>query len=178
MAKVKFIKAAGKDYPKFGIKKGESHYVWAMKAQVGGVVRRSKTLPRESQKTLSSYKSSAHSLNEVIEDLKTSSVEDLESAVEYIVSSAEELRDEVQGSLDNMPEGLQKGSTGELLQARIEALDSFIDELQSIDFEEFDHDEEHENYSDDLPVNGEGNSEQEHIDQLLAEIQNINLDVE
>jgi hypothetical protein len=38
MPKVTKIKKAGKDYPQFGIKKGDAHFVWAIKMQRGGIL--------------------------------------------------------------------------------------------------------------------------------------------
>lgn len=55
------------------------------------------------------------------------------TGVEEIVSELEDIRDDLQDRLDNMPEGLQQGETGQLLQDRIDNLDSVIDELNSID---------------------------------------------
>ena len=181
MPKVTKIERAGKDYPEFGIKKGESHYVWSIKMQRGGIVRRSKTYPRQSQLTMSEYKGDAYRINEQIEDLKASDysdVSDVESARDDLVSNAEELRDSQQDKLDNMPEGLQQGSTGEMLQSRIDAMDQFISELESIDFDEFDEDQEHAEWSEDNRVNSEGQTIEEVIEALVDQIKEISIDVE
>lgn len=58
-----------------------------------------------------------------------------EDGIASIVSDLEELRDELQDRLDNMPEGLQEGDIGQLLQERIDALDSAISDLESIDID-------------------------------------------
>ena len=63
------------------------------------------------------------------------------SCVEDIKSELENLRDECQDRLDNMPEQLQEASTGEILQTRIDSLDSAIDELDGIE-EPDEYDEE------------------------------------
>lgn len=55
--------------------------------------------------------------------------------VSNIISDLEEIRDEVQERLDNMPYQLQEADTGMILQERIDALDSAISELESIDVE-------------------------------------------
>ena len=60
-----------------------------------------------------------------------------EGVAEEIAESLEELRDNCQDSLDNMPEALQYGPTGEMLQERIDNLDSVIDELGNLDPEEY-----------------------------------------
>ena len=64
--------------------------------------------------------------------------EDYELGGDTAYSIADELgniRDQCQDSLDNMPEGLQEGDTGQLLQERIDTLDSVISELESIDYD-------------------------------------------
>ena len=53
-----------------------------------------------------------------------------------IASELEEIRDQQQESLDNMPESLQEGDTGMMLQERIECLDNVIDELNNVSYEE------------------------------------------
>lgn len=55
-----------------------------------------------------------------------------EDGLESIKSEVESLKDDLQDRLDNMPEQLQYSPTGELLQERIDGLDSAIDELDSI----------------------------------------------
>ena len=59
-----------------------------------------------------------------------------QDGVEEMVSELESIRDDLQDRLDNMPESLQYAPTGELLQERIDGLDSTIDELESIDFDD------------------------------------------
>lgn len=58
------------------------------------------------------------------------------SGVEDIISDLQEIRDALQDNLDNMPEGLQQGETGELLQCRIDSIESAISELASIEEDE------------------------------------------
>lgn len=53
--------------------------------------------------------------------------------VSEIVSALEDLRDQCQESLDNMPENLQQGDTGQMLQDRIDNLEAVIEELNQID---------------------------------------------
>jgi hypothetical protein len=69
---------------------------------------------------------------------------ELESSRSDAVSEVTNLRDETQSKLDNMPEGLQQGDTGQLLQERIEALDEVISNLEGVDvsFEEPDKEED------------------------------------
>jgi len=53
--------------------------------------------------------------------------------MEQLISDIEELKDETQNSLDNMPSQLQDADSGQLLQERIDALESWVSDLQSID---------------------------------------------
>lgn len=59
-----------------------------------------------------------------------------ESTADEIASALEELRDQQQDSLDNMPENLQQGDTGQMLQERIDSLECTIDELNNISWED------------------------------------------
>ena len=63
-----------------------------------------------------------------------------EDGRDNIVDDLGAIRDELQDHFDNMPEGLQYGDTGQLLEERISYLDDAITELEEIDFE--DNDEE------------------------------------
>ena len=68
-----------------------------------------------------------------------------EEGRDEIVSELETIRDDLQDRLDNMPEGLQQGDTGQLLQDRIDSLEAAISDLENIDFddeEEMDEDKE------------------------------------
>jgi hypothetical protein len=132
MTEVKHVKAS-KDYPEFGIDKGEMYYVWVPGFRARTM--RSKTKPRQSQ-LYQGYKSSAYALNEQIEDFRNpGNLEDLESFRDELVSDAENLRDEEQEKLDNMPDGLREGDTGNAIQERIDAVEAFIDELWNLDFD-------------------------------------------
>lgn len=58
-----------------------------------------------------------------------------ENTAQCIADELDSIKDQCQDSLDNMPEGLQEGSTGELLQERIDCLDDVISELENIDYD-------------------------------------------
>jgi hypothetical protein len=68
-------------------------------------------------------------------------IDDLENALSELADHAGEARDEWQSKLDEMPEGFQRGPSGERLQEKIDAADSYESELQSVDLEEFDEQE-------------------------------------
>lgn len=78
-------------------------------------------------------------------------------------STPDELRDEIenimddqQERLDNMPEGLQEGDVGQLIQERIDACEAAMDELDNIDIDslkadalsDYICDDEDDNYDD------------------------------
>lgn len=59
-----------------------------------------------------------------------------ESSIDSVLSDLESLRDNTQDSLDNIPENLQDSPTAELLQERVDNLESVIGEVESIDLDE------------------------------------------
>lgn len=133
MPRVHQVKAARKDYPEIGVKKGESYYWWKIKLQRGGLLKKSKTPPKRSQLTMSEFYGTLYDIQDETHFEAAGDFADLTSMRDDIVSQLEELRDAQQEKLDNMPEGLQQGSTGEMLQERYDALDSAIDELNGVD---------------------------------------------
>lgn len=114
------------------IAKGESYYWWQFKNNPKIF---SKTRPKQSQLTQSSYLSELYTIEESLAEFSAASIEDMDAGVQDFQSQLEQLRDQCQTSLDNMPESLQSGPTGELLQERIDCLDSAIDEISSIDLD-------------------------------------------
>ena len=133
MPRVTFVKSARKANPVAEV--GQSYYWW--KFRFGGK-RYSRVPPKPSQLTQSEYLSSIRGLIERCEHAqgRTVMVSDFEDMRDEIVSDVTELRDTCQDSLDNMPEGLQQAPTGELLQERIDALDSAESELENLEVEE------------------------------------------
>lgn len=81
-----------------------------------------------------------------------------EDTAQSIADELDNIKDQCQDSLDNMPEGLQYGSTGELLQERIDCLDDVISELENINYDSIkeeaetniDVEEGDENYKEEL----------------------------
>ena len=120
------------DNDKILIAKGESYYTWSF---MNGGTFYSKTRPRASQLTSSDFMSTYYGIQESVEDFETTDLDELISFVDDVKSSLEELRDETDDRLNNMPESLQGGPTGELLQERVDSLDSTISELEYIDFD-------------------------------------------
>jgi hypothetical protein len=117
-------------YTGVNIPVGSSYYTWAFRY---GGPRYSLTSPKQSQLTNSPFLQALYGLQEEIGDLNAEDVS--QEKIDEFVSALEDMRDEVQGSLDNMPEGLQEGDTGQMMQERIDSCESAIDELTSIDAE-------------------------------------------
>lgn len=114
---------AAKDYPSHGIKKGETYYSW--KFRYGGP-RKSKTYPEPSQLTNSPFLQTVYGAAEQIDEAEDA------DALRSIAQEVRDAGEECQSSLDNMPEGLQQGSTGELLQTRIDNCEAWADEIERV----------------------------------------------
>lgn len=168
MTTVKYVRA-NKDYPDFGIKKGERYYVWVPGFRQRTM--RSKTPPRQSQ-LYTGYRSQAYALLEQLEDFENpGTMQALEEFRDEMVSDAESLRDEVQESLDNMPEGLQQGDSGQRLQDRIDALEEFISELESLEL----YDDIVEDEDLDSEVSEEKKQE---VEDKFEELRSLSFDIE
>lgn len=124
MPRVHHRKAA-KDYPKFGIAKGEMHYQWKIKLQRGGIEYRQKTPPKRSQLTASEFLGQAYDLDDSIAEATDF------DGLRVVAEEVRALGEEQQEKLDNMPEGFQQGSTGELIQERIDGCKEWASEIES-----------------------------------------------
>jgi len=142
MARATFVKAARKDYPDHGIKKGESYYWWAFRF---GGKHRSKEPPKPSQLTHSEYLSQLYALQEQVGELNLApttvgDLESLKSDVEVIMGDMESLRDETDEKRGNVEDAFPGGSPVlETLEVRVEAcennislLDDASSELESL----------------------------------------------
>lgn len=139
MARATHVKKARKDYPDAGIKKGDEYWHWAfMSGGRGGPPIRSKTPPRRSQLTQSSFKSTLYEIQD--NATKPDSVEDLEGARDSLRDELSSLKDDTEGNLEAMPDGLKEGDSGQMLQTRVDSLDEVISTLENVDCE-FDPDE-------------------------------------
>lgn len=128
MPTVTHVKRAQKDNAV--CKKGESYYHWSFRY---GGKHMSLTYPRASQLTGSAFLSEMYSINEefgdmVEEDYETT--EDMQDVLNDFVSRVEEQRDNSDESFNNMPEGLQEGETGQLLEARVEYCEEMVSEIE------------------------------------------------
>lgn len=132
MPRVNTVEKARKADPRYGIAVGDKYYWWTFKNQRGpGTKMKSKTYPKPSQLTRSNFKSQWRGFAEQMQDLALD--DGLHDALQEIAGAIRELGEECQSSLDNMPEGLQQGSTGEMLQERIDACDNWAGEIEGLD---------------------------------------------
>lgn len=187
MARATFVKSARVEVAeencgiKGGIKVGDSYYWWKFKR---GGKRWSATPPKRSQLTQSNFYASVYDLEDDV--ISNASADDgLAGVRDDVTSTLQEIADQCQESLDNMPEGLQQGSTGELLQERIYAMESAISEFDGLELDEPDDDdldwpEQKENETDaDYATRKEAdraNLEREYWEAKLEEFHNISID--
>lgn len=123
MAKVHFVKAARKDNPV--AKKGESYFWWKpMVGGRGGAKRYAKERPSRSQLTQSEFLSSLYGLEDG-DMANAQSPEDFRGVAEAL----RELGNEQREKYDNMPDGLQQGDTGQMLDERASNCESWADEI-------------------------------------------------
>lgn len=148
MAKLHFVAKARKDHPAGGVKRGEPYWWWAfMQGGRGGPKHYSRTRPRRSQLTQSDFLAQAYDLEDRLGDC--AGVEDLEAERDDIAQAIRDLGEEQQEKYDNMPEGLQQGPTGELLQGRAESCEQWAEEVESVDCPQDKLDDETEEEHDD-----------------------------
>lgn len=117
------------------VKKGQEYYSWKFRNSPAQI---SLTYPKPQQLTRSEFMITVYDIQDRLDSLAIPEGNDasvLESEVEEICSEIETLRDETQEKLDNMPQQLQDADTGQLMQERIEALDEWKNNLESIDYD-------------------------------------------
>lgn len=130
MPRVHFVQKARKDNSV--VKKGESYYHWKFRH---GPKKYSRNRPKPSQLTQSEFLSTVYDLNDRIEELEASDIDDLQSQVSEISDEFRTLGYDQQEKVYNMPEGLQQGDTGQLLERRAEECADVADQLEGLDFD-------------------------------------------
>lgn len=126
MPRVHFVKSARKDNPV--AKKGESYYWWKpMVGGRGGAKRFSKEQPSRSQTTQSEFLGGLYAIED---DMlaKADSPEALREAAENL----RELGQEQQDKFDNMPEGLQQGDSGQMLEERANGCEEWASHIDQV----------------------------------------------
>ncbi len=143
MPRVHRVEKARKAYPGTGIEKGDTYYYWTFRY---GGKRRSKTYPRASELTQSAFLSEVYSIGEEMADFSGMDGdskesfeewrEDLRSAVEDWASRFRDAGEECQSNRDNMPEGLQEGDVGTMLEERADRCEEIASELECVDLDQ------------------------------------------
>lgn len=147
-----------KSYPVFGLKKGDEAYWWTLKTGPRSSRKcYSKTHPRPSQLTTSEFLGAFYSLEEEIGDLKAE--DGLGDSVSDIATRFRELGEEQTAKKDNMPDSLQSGATGELLEERANKCEEIADELDGLTF--------------DVSEKDEGKSDEDYWAEKLEEVQGV-----
>lgn len=132
MARVNHVKKAAKDYPDLGIKKGQEYW-WVKPYRCSKRIFTKPPLP--SQTTNSEFYATLWGIQEDMAVAHAESFEELQSMRDNWVSDLQELADDCRSKFDNMPEGLQQGDTGQLLEQRADAIESYISDLESVDLD-------------------------------------------
>ena len=154
---------------------GESYYTWCF---YGGQQQYSKERPKPSQLTQNWFKQELYSIQEKIEEFEPEDVEDVATFVDDIRSDAENLRDECQEHLDNMPEQLQDSDSGQTLQERIDNLDSVIGDIDNFDSEFESEIEKEDDETDDEFLERQSEEKQQWLDDKMSEIQEFDFNFE
>jgi predicted RNA-binding Zn-ribbon protein involved in translation (DUF1610 family) len=111
-------------------------YVWWQFKNCGRSIRCNKTecYPKPSELTRSEFLSTVLGLQESsFQHSDNVTMEDIETERDDVQSALEDLASELQEKHDNMPEGLQEGDTGQLLQERADSVQEAADALESVD---------------------------------------------
>lgn len=147
MARAHFVKSARKARKEYGIKKGDSYWWWQfrMGGKGMGPIRSgakhfSKTPPKPSQLTQSEFLSQFLALEERIGDLKAD--DGLEAEVGDIASGFRDLGSEQEDKKNNLPDSLQNGPTGELLEERANKCNEVADELEGLTLDDSDKEDD------------------------------------
>jgi hypothetical protein len=189
MATATFVKKSRKAIPKKvcgidgGIPKGSSYYWWKF---AYGAKCYSLTKPKRSALTRSSFYSTIYDLEDDV--IANASADDsLGSTRDDVVSQLEDLKSECESSLENIPEQLREATAGSLLQERIDALDSAIQEFEGLELDEPSDDdldlgeqEQEEDESDEdyeaRKASERADAEREYWKGKLEEFQNVNIE--
>jgi hypothetical protein len=125
MARAHYVKSARKDNPV--AKKGEPYWWWKpMVGGRGGAKRYSKTQPTRSQLTQSEFLSGLY-------DIEDGSMADAQTPEDFrdVAQALRDLGQEQQDKYDNMPDGLQQGNTGQMIEERAQNCESWADEIET-----------------------------------------------
>ena len=182
MPRVNIVKKAQKDQGqcKCGaeIKRGDGYRWW--KFRYGG--RRVRCMkpgctPRPSDLTQSEFLGQLYDMEDALQaaldDFRngTSDPGDCASALNDLAQQLRDLGSECQDKFDNMPEGLQQGDTGQLLETRAQECESKADELEGAvsEIESVELHDDTEKYLADNPVGREEKESDEDYQKRVQE---------
>lgn len=118
------------------IESGEEYYTW--KLRYGTKQIRCKSHPARPSEMTSGKLSGAYAAIEGAEEdclaIRQGKLEitELPAALNGCADECESVKDEYQDSFDNIPQGLQEGDVAQGIQEKIDALDTFVDNLRSV----------------------------------------------
>lgn len=163
-----------KDHPDFGITKGQQAYWWRIKTgPASGVTYYSLTPPKASQLTRSEFRGAMCDLEDELGALAAD--DGLETAVGDIAQQFRDLGEEQRSKFENMPDGLQQGETGQLLEQRADRCDEIADELEGIDFSK---DEGKDEGKDEAAAQSEDEDADDYWQGKLDEVQAVDLTID
>lgn len=116
-------------------KKGDTYFSWGMMVGGRGIQRKSLTYPKRSQLTNSEFLSAVYDLEDGINWGGAESPEDLQQMRDDLAQEVRDLGEQQQEKFDNMPDGLQQGDTGQLLEQRAQACEQYADDLENVDLD-------------------------------------------
>lgn len=129
MARVHFVKAARKENRVAN--KGESYYWWKPR---GAGKQFSKEYPTTRQLNRSEFWEAIYEAGDMIANIDpTLEGDEVQCEIDQIIDHLESLSSETSDKFDNMPEGLQQGDTGQLLEGRVDAVDGWVGEIRNFD---------------------------------------------
>lgn len=127
MPKVHHVKKSRKPVPQLDLPAGSEYWWWGIMQGSRGVKRFSKTPPTRSQLTQSEFLGRVYDIEDQLNELKDPG--DLES----LISDIRELGEEQEEKYNNMPDGLQQGDTGQLLEGRASSCEEWASELEAVE---------------------------------------------
>lgn len=137
MTTLHYVKKARKDIKGTDIKRGDPYYWWQFAFSQKQV---SKERPRRSRyMTRSPYLAGIYDVEDAINALKADDITS-DDCLSDIIADIESIKDEAESSLDNIPEQLKDAPAGSTLQEYIDNLESWIDELERVDFDNVEDD--------------------------------------
>lgn len=144
------------------VPKGATYYTWTLGYH--GTPQISLTYPNKRQLTQSGHQLRLYDFEDAIEAIEASSPEDLQSAVESIISDLEDYKSELESNLESVPEQLQESHVN---NERIEALETAIEEFEGIDLDDFEFNEDAEESEEEQMENW--------VQEKIGELQGISL---